>query len=543
MNKLSLIFILLLGSFSLMAAPKLSNPAAATGGVFKYNLGQQPTTLNPLSSTDYYASLVQGYIIESLADRNVDTYKWEPSLATDWKISKDGLTYTFTIREGVKWSDGKPFSAADVKFSFDAIMDPDNKYKTAHSKSYFENIASCEIIGKNKVQFKAKRKYFANFDVVAGMDVVPKHVYENPDKKQKKKLNKTIVGTGAYMLDAFKRGKNITLKKNKNWWGNGVKNLKGTFNFDKILMRFIKDGTISIQKMERGDLDYLSLSAEEFMKKTNGKKWGKSVYKVKIQNKAPKGYNFIGWNMKKPMLASKDVRLALYHLIDRKKMIDKFDFGLRLPATGPWYQQSIYADPKIKPIAYDPKKALSLLKKDGWADTDGDGVLDKTIDGKKTKLSFTILEPNKEFTKYLTVFQQDAKQAGVQVNIKVVEWNTFIKLLDERKFEAVRLGWSGGSVDYDPKQIWHSASYANKGSNFIGYSNKKVDSLIDKARMTLSRDKRIPILREVYREIAKDVPYAFLFNPKFGFYGHSKRMKRVKDTYKFGVGTAYWWIK
>lgn len=537
------VLMLLFASLSFYSCNKEGGaPKGGSAETFNYNLSQQPTTLNPLSSTDYYASLVQARIVEGLATRDADTYDWKPALATSWEISEDGLTYTFTLREGVKWHDGKPMTAEDVKFSFDAIMHPENKYKTAHQKPYFENIESCEILdGGNKVQFKAKRKYFGNFNVVAGMDVVPRHLYENPSEEQEKTLNKTLIGTGAYKLGEWRRGKFIVLEKNENWWGNDV--YPELYNFARMRMRFIKEGNIAIQRLEKGDLDYNPLSAEEFVKKTSGKKWGKSVKKVQYENSASKSYNFIGWNLKNDFFKSKKVRLALYHLVDREKMIEKYDYGLRLPATGPWYQQSVYANPDVKPIPFDPKKALELLRSEGWKDTDGDQILDKVINGQKTPFSFTILEPNKEFTKYLVTFQQDAKKVGIDVQIKVVEWNTFISLLNERKFEAVRLGWSGGAIDLDPKQIWHSDSANNKGSNFVGYSNKTVDALIDKARETLDQADRIPLLRKVYKIIAEDVPYVFLFNPKYGFYGYNERLKRTKDTYKFDVGLDYWSLK
>jgi peptide/nickel transport system substrate-binding protein/microcin C transport system substrate-binding protein len=521
----------------------VGNPAAVKGGTFKYNLGQGPTTLNPLSSTDAYASSVQSYIVEGLADRNADTYEWQPVLAESWEISKDGTTYTFTIREGVKWHDGKPLTVEDVKFSFDAIVHPENKYKTAHQKPYYENIKSAEIIGKNKIKFTAKKKYFKNFDVVAGLAVLPKHIYENPSKKQKKKLNKTLIGTGPYVLGKYKRGKNLTLKRNKDWWGAKDPKRAGENNFGKILMRFVKDGTVAIQRLQKGDLDFNSLSVEEYKKKTNGPKWGKSVFKVKTQNKAATGYGFIGWNLTNDLFKEKDVRVALYHLLDREKMIKKFRFGMSLPATGPIYRQSIYANSDVKPIMYNPKKALKLLRAQGWADTDKDGILDKTVNGKKMNMSFTILEPNKEFVKYLTIYKEDARKVGVDINIKFVEWNTFIKKLDERSFQAVRLAWSGGSIDWDPKQIWHSASAGAAGSNFISYKNPAVDKLIDEARVTLDQKKRIKILKKVYKMIADDVPYAFFFNEKYRFYGHTKRMSREKDTYKFQVGLNYWWIK
>jgi peptide/nickel transport system substrate-binding protein/microcin C transport system substrate-binding protein len=533
---------IMLTLFSLTALA-VGNPSASVGGTFKYNLGQGPTTLNPLSSTDAYASSVQSYIVEGLADRNADTYEWQPVLASKWEISKDGMTYTFTIRDGVKWHDGKPLTVEDVKFSFDAIVHPENKYKTAHQKPYYENIKSADIIGKNKIKFVAKKKYFKNFDVVAGLAILPKHIYENPSKKQKKKLNKTLIGTGAYALGKYKRGKNLTLVRNKEWWGAKDPKRAGENNFSKILMRFVKDGTVAIQRLQKGDLDFNSLSVEEYKKKTNGPKWGKSVFKVKTQNKAPTGYGFIGWNLTNDLFKSKNVRVALYHLLDREKMIKKFRFGMSLPATGPIYRQSIYANSDIKPILYNPKKALKMFRADGWSDSDKDGILDKVVNGKKMKMSFTILEPNKEFVKYLTIYKEDARKAGVDINIQFVEWSTFIKKLDERSFQAVRLAWSGGSIDWDPKQVWHSASAGAAGSNFISYKNPKVDKLIDEARVTLDQKKRIKILKNVYKIIADDVPYAFFFNEKYKFYGHTKRMSREKDTYKFQVGLNYWWIK
>ncbi|MBT3585908.1 MAG: peptide ABC transporter substrate-binding protein [Halobacteriovoraceae bacterium] len=544
MKTLNLIALLTAFLLASPAFAKLGNPKAPKTGVFKYNLKQGPTTLNPLSSTDYYASIVQSYIIESLLERNVDTYGWEPGLATKWSTSKNGLEYTFTLRDGVTWHDGKPVTVEDVKFSYDAVVHPKNKYKTAHSKSYFENIVKCEIIGKNKVKFTAKKKYFKNFEVAASfLAIVPKHLYENPTKAQQKKLNKTIIGTGPYMLDKYKRGKNLTLKANPSWWGSKVSKKKGENNFKKIQMKFVKDDTKAIQAIEKGDLDYNSLNAEDYDKKAKGPKWGKDVFKVSVKNKSPVSYGFIGWNLKHELFKSRKVRLALYHLLDRKKMIKKFLNNRSLPATGPLFQQSLYANKKVKPVLFDRVKAIKLLASEGWTDSDKDGVLDKVVNGKKKDLSFTIFEPNKDFKKYLTLYQEDAKKAGVKIIIKVVEWNTFIKKLDERDFEAVRLGWGGGSVDWDPKQIWHSDSIANKGSNFISYSNPKVDKLIEKARGTLDRAKRVKVLRKVYKLIADDVPYAFFFNAKSSFYSHRKRMKRVRDTYAYGIGVGYWWIK
>jgi peptide/nickel transport system substrate-binding protein/microcin C transport system substrate-binding protein len=118
-----------------------------------------------------------------------------------------------------------------------------------------------------------------------------------------------------------------------------------------------------------------------------------------------------------------------------------------------------------------------------------------------------------------------------------------VKILDEGKFDAVNLGWGGGSVDVDPKQIWHSSSAVKGGSNFIAYSNPEVDALIDQARGTLEKQKRIPLLKKAFARIAEDVPYLFLFNDAYALYAHTARVKKPVETYRYSIGTAYWWAE
>lgn len=540
MKKTILALVLALGYSSATLA--VGNPNAPKGGAFKLNLSSAPTTLNPLTSSDGYATDVQNYIMEALLTQDSDTLAWKPALAKEWKVSKDGKEFTFILRDGVFWHDGKPLTVEDVKFSFDAIIEPTDKYRTAHMKPYYENLESLTIIDNKTVKFKVKAPYFNNFAVAAGLTIIPKHIYENPTEAEKKKLNKTLIGTGPYTLKEFDRSKKITLIKNPKWWGNTDPTRLGEHNFGTITMRFMKDSTIALRSLETGRVDFMTLQPEEFARKTSGSKWGKQVHKVQMQNKGVRGYAFVAMNQESPIFKSVNVRKAMVHLFDRQKMIEKFLFNYSEPATGPLYKQSDYADPTVNPIPFDLKEAARILAAEGWKDTDGNRILDKVIDGKKTQFSFTILEPLPDFVKFLTTFQQDAKKIGVDVQIKVIEWNAFLKLLDERKFDAVRLAWGGGGIDWDPKQVWHSASINNQGSNFISYRNPRVDYLIDQARLDMNKESRVKKLREVYRTIAEDVPYIFLFNGKYSFYGHTDRMKREKDTYNYEIGTNYWWV-
>ena len=503
---------------------------------FYLNLGGEPTTLNPITATDGYSSQIHSYVLETLLSKDLDSYEWKPALATKWSVSDDKMEFTFYLRQNVKWHDGQAFTAHDVKFSFDVIFD--EKYNTAHKRPYYEGIKEVVVVDDYTVVFKAKDKYWKNFDVAAGgLDILPKHYYEKGLKKSI--YNKTLIGTGAYKLALYNRGNRIVLEKNSDWWGNEVH--KDENNFAKLVLRFVSDPNVSLEMLKKGSFDYIGLTPDVFMKNTNGPEWGSKVHKVKTYNNSPKGYTFIGWNLQDPILKDKNVRIALYHLINRELMIDKFEYNMAQKAFGPVYPSSPYALKNFSPVNFDPKKSLSILREAGWKDLDGDNILDKIIDGKKYRLSLTILEPYPPYVKYLTVFKEDAKKAGVEINIKQIEWNSFVKLLDERKFQAVRLAWSA-AVDWEPMQIWHSKSIQG-GSNFIGYSNPEVDRLIEEAKYIHERENRIKTLDKAQRIIIEDAPYAFLITKDVTLYGHTDRIQKVKDTYNYGIGTSFWNFK
>lgn len=507
------------------------------GGDFSITLDAEPTTLNPLTPSDGYAQSVHSYILEGLLTKNIDTDEWEPNVAEKWEISKDKKTFTFHLRDGLKWSDGKPLTAEDVKFSFDAIKDP--KYKALAKMPYLDGIAKCEIVDPKTVKFTTSSDYFQNFEVVASgiVDLIPMHIYKDPNAK----VNKTVTGSGPYMIDKYEKGRRIILKKNPNWWGWEVAAKKGEYNFDRIVMRIVDSPNVRLEMLKKGDIDFLGLEPEQYVKQTSGSEWGKTLIKVKTKNDAPKGYNWIGLNLKNPILKDQKVRLGLAHLVNRDMMIEKFRYGLAEKTAGPGLLPE-YKSPNLKPISFDPKKALETFRSAGWADTDKNGTLDKIIDGKKTDLKVEILVATDIWTKYLTVFKEDAKKVGVEITLKNIEWNTFSKLLREGKFDAVAMAWGGGGIEWDPKQIWHSTSQGG-GSNYIGYSNPEVDKLIDEARTTWDRKKRAAKLKKVNDLIAADVPYIFLFNASNVLYGQRTSVKKVKDTYKYGIGTSFWWTE
>ncbi len=527
--------VLILSSCTCTNTPSIQIKKSET---FYNNLSGTPETLHPIKSVDSYSALVRYHVLEGLLVRNLDTYEWEPSLARKWEISPNGKEFTFYLQKNLKWSDGKPLTAYDVKFSLEAYKD--SKYGGVHRIPYFENLHTVEVIDNHTVIFKVKNIYFKNFETVATMYIIPEHIYKDPDLK----LSKTVIGSGPYIIEHNIKGKILVLKKNPLWQGQSIPSNKNKWNFKTLVFRFIKSKTNSILRLQRGDIDYTRMDPESYFKKTNKKPWGVTIEKVKVaQPKKPKSYSFIGLNLKKPLFKDKNVRKALAHLMNRKLMNEKFYFNHFLLTVGPWSSTSIFADPNVKPIDFNPKKAQQLLKMANWKDKNQDGILEKEINGQTVDLSFTVIYSNPDSDKLMTFYQEDLKKAGIKLNLKILDWTSFIRLMGDKNFDAVMLGWGGGSVDVDPKQIWHSSSASKGGSNFISYSNPKVDALIDKGRRQLNRDERIKTFRKVYRLITEDVPYIFIFSSSDVLYGVNKRIYRPKPTFNYSVGEIYWSLK
>lgn len=538
MKIMGLLALILSSAIATSAFAAKPNPKAPVGGNFVTNLGGEPPTIHPIASTDLYARHVQGYACDAMASHDSETYALTPRLAEKWEISKDNKVFTFHLRKNAVFHDGKPVTAEDVKFSFDAIFDP--KYEAAHMRPYYEGLAKVEVVDPVTVKVTAKDLYFQNFESAATMTIIPKHIYS--DVAKSKKMNRELICSGPYVVVKFDRGQMIQLKKFDKWYGNDDVAFKGMYNFANITMRFYKEDNVVLERAKKGELDYIDLRIEAFMKKTEGAPWGDTVLKHKVANDAPKSFGFIGWNQRRELFQDKSVRVALAHLLNREEMNKKFRYGLSELANGAVYIRSEY-NPGNKVLEFNPKKAQELLAKAGWTDADKNGVLEKVINGKKTEFKFTLIYSNKDVEKYYTMYREDLKKAGIDLDLKYLEWNSFLKLVDEGNFDAVTMAWGGGSVDPDPKQIWHSSSAVPGGSNFINFKNPEIDKLIDEARIEPVKAKRVKLLKEVYRRIADEAPYAFMFNDKFEFYANSAKIGMPAETFKFEIGKDYWWLK
>lgn len=535
-------FLTALLAASFMSAPAMAakpNANAPKGGVMNYNFPAEPESLHPIMSGDTYEQYVSEFAHSFLCSTDPETYEMVPSLAEKWDISKDGLTFTFHLRKNAFFHNGEPITSSDVLFSFDAVKNP--KHQALNILPYIENIVKIEAIDQYTVKFTVKEKYFKNLEVICGayVKVISKAAYGDINKSVK--MHKELVGSGPYRLEKYDKGQMIVLKKFDKWFGWNLKEFAGYYNFDQINIRFTKEDNIIVERFKKGDIDFENeASADLYMKAVKG--LNKNAKAVKVVTNKPKSYGYVGFNFKDVRLSDLNVRKALAHLINREEMNKKFRDGMSDLATGPVSVRSSQAA-DVKPIAFDPKAAQELLKKSGWTDSDKDGVLDKDINGKKEKLSFTLIYANKDSEKYYTMFKEDAKKAGVELTLKLMEWNSFVKTYEDSNMELWAMGWGAGSVEMDPKQIWHSSSSGKGGSNRGFYANPEVDKLIDEGRKELDVAKRTKIFKKAYTLIAQDVPYIFMFNNKYDFYIASDKMKKPADTFKYDFGYVTWWTE
>ncbi len=526
-------FVLLMATVSMAAKV---NTSAPQGGVMNYNFDAEPESLHPIMGGDLYSTFVHEYLFDSMCVNDSETWELTPRIAEKWEQSKDGLTFTFFLRKDAFFHNGENVTAEDVKFSYQAILEP--KHQALNLVPYFDKVKSVDVLDKHTIKFTMSEKYFGTMTTLCtNILVLPKSVYGDITKSVK--MQKEAIGSGPFKFDKYDKGQMIVLKKFDKWYGDKTPQWKGYFNFAQINFRFTKDDNILIERLKKGDIDFARLSSESFKKATGGN-FGKTVFANKVENSEPKSLAFIGYNLQKEIFKDKNTRIALAHLVNRELMIKKFFSGWNYLATSPAYVKSEQAPPNA-PLLFDTKKAQELLAKAGWADSDKNGTLDKTVNGQKVDFKVSFIYANKDSEKYWTIFKEDAKKAGVDIDLKFLEWNSFIKSIDSRSFDMMAMAWGGGDVESDPKQIWHSTSNGKGGSNYVNYNNPEVDKLIDQGRGELDKEKRTELFKKAYGIIADDAPYIFLWNRKFDYYAISNKVQKPADTFKYNFGYRSWW--
>ncbi len=518
---------------------------------------QDPDTLNGITSSDTVSEAFSRWVYETLANQDYkNPDKLEPALAEKWEFDADKLEFTIHLRKGVKWHpmrlpNGKllpetEFTSRDVTFSFDCVL---NKHvEAAHIRSYYENPAATGDADRYRVRVRAVDKYTVKVQwtepyflaaefTLGGFGIIPRHVYsvdasgepisfdftskEFADGFNNHWANKLMCGTGPLIFKEWTREQRLVLERNENYWG-------APFYFSGVLYRCISNPNTATQLLLQNELDFAAISEkDQFLQSKNNA--NVVAGKVRLVDYAYPGYRYLGYNLQRDLFKDKAFRMALAHAMPVQKVIDEVFKKLAEPLSGPFQPGSTAYDASIQPIPYNLDRARQILDEAGWKDTDGDGIRDKQLNGKRVPARFDLMiySDAPAYRTIAEIFKEETRKIGVEVLISPAKWALMLQKLRKREFDAAMLGWAL-SWKMDPYQIWHSSqAEMPDSSNHVAYKNPEVDKLIEQLRKTMDDKKQIEIYHKIHRLIHDDQPYLFLFVDR-ATGGHDARLENVQ---------------
>jgi peptide/nickel transport system substrate-binding protein len=542
----STVGIVLLCSFVLGAGVAVAQPKY--GGTLVLALTSDPKSFNPILAKETSTTAVTGHIFEGLTTVDPFTLKVIPNLAESWDSSRDGLTWTFVLREGLLWSDGKPFTSEDVVFTFgDLIFNDDIPNSSRDIFTLDGRPIRVEAVDDRTVRFVLPVK-FAPFLRSLSQEILPKHVLA--DAVRNKKFNfswgidaklSDIVGMGAYLLADYQPGRRIVLRPNPYYWKKGPGGEKLPY-IQKIEYVIVPSMDVSLLKFLEGSLDAYSMRGMDYPLLKPGEK----VKNFTVYDLGPDmGSSFITFNQNpganaktgKTFVAPHkliwftDIRFrrAVAHAVDKKRIIDIVKNGLGYPqdsAESPAVGQFFCADVMTYPFDLDASRAL--LKDMGFADQDRDGVLEDP-QGRKLEFNLYTNADNGERVDVASIIRSDLERVGMKVNLQLVEFNTLVaKLTSTYDWDAIVLGLTGSMDPHFGQNVWRSSGQLHlwnpQQKTPATDWEKKVDDIFEAAGQEFNEDKRKALYDQYQKIVAEQLPVIYT--------ALSARLTAVKN--KFG---------
>jgi len=497
---------------ALAVATALLGPAAwaqTQGGTLTAIVQPEPPILmlglNQQGPTQYVA----GKIYQGLLTYDAKLAP-QPSLAKSWKTSSDGLTYTFELQRGVKWHDGKPFTAADVVFSVDKFLREVHPRSRLIINKYVESVSAPN---EHTVEFKLKEVFspFLSLFVVDNMPMVPKHVYEGTDYRTSP-ANQTPIGTGPFKFKEWKKGSHIVLVRNPDYWK------KGQPYLDEIVFRVIPDAASRAVAFEKGDVQLLRGGDVDNV----DVKRLRALPNVEMTTKGWEMYAplaFMTMNMRKPPFDNLKVRQAVMHAINRKFIVDNIFFGMGKVATSPVASTTLYHEKNLPQYPYDLKKARALIQESGV------NVGASTV----RLLSFPYGAAWDRLAEYT---KQSLEQIGFKVQIEAADAGGWAKRSGEFDFDLTfNFTYQYGDPALGVARHFLSTN-SIKGSPFVnnqGYKNSRVDELFATAAAARTPELRQKLYSEVQTILMNEVASGVLFEVENATF-HTKNLKNVVKT-------------
>ncbi len=402
-----------------------------------------------------------------------------PGLAESWDFDAETCTYTFHLRENVQWHDGEPFSAGDVKFTIEAIMDPENGSENAPN---YEDVEEITVIDDQTISFKLSAPNVAFLDYMT-MAILPEHLLAGEDM-QTSDFFRSPVGTGPYKLESWDEGQAIVLVKNEDYY-------LGTPNIDRIIFKIVPDDNAKALQMQSGELD-LALLTPRDAQLFDGVE-GYNCYEMQTSD-----YRGIMFNFANPYWTeNRDLIPAICYGIDREAIINAVLLGRGIPAYGP-LQRNVYNNEDVEHYDYNPEKARSVLENAGCTLGD-DGFYYRN--GEKIGFVISVGAGDQVRVDIAQAAAQQLRQIGIDCSVEipaVVDWGGQMAYL---------IGWGS---PFDADDHTYKVFGTGKGANYSSYSNPLVDQYLTEARQSDDPQVRAEAYARFQEELAKDPAFAFI---------------------------------
>jgi len=534
-----------------------------------------PATFNyPLNQSAYS---IFGYMYEGLINENGLTSELEPGLAESWKVSKDGKKIVFTLREGLKWSDGEPMTTDDIIFSYEKIYFNDkipSGLKDTLRVGMSRQFPKLKKIDSRRVEFSVAEPFAPFIRYAGGIPILPAHILQesvdNTDSEGKPKFLTTwgtdtdpqkIVGNGQYRMLSYTPNQRVVLERNPYFWR---KDTQGNVQpyIQQIVWQIIENSDTQLLNFRSGDLDSLDVQPEVFPLLKREEKRGKYT----VFNGGPDtGSIFMCFNLnqgrnaqnqpfvdpiKSRWFATKEFRQAIAYGINRDAMTNNIYRGLGAPLHSPIPAQSpFYLSPKagLKTYNYDQQKAKHLLLSAGFKYNAEGELLDK--DGNKVRFTLLMAAGKKVREQMGTQIKQDLGKLGMQIDPQFLSFNTYVeKLRLTKNWDTYLGGFTGGLEPHSGYNIWsvngtlHSFNQGPQAGEppIKGWKvadwEQKIDDLYVKASQELNEAKRKELYAETQRIIAEQVPFIYMVNP-LTFEAVRDRISGIRYS---AIGGAFW---
>jgi peptide/nickel transport system substrate-binding protein len=479
----------------ILFAPAVNAAAPKHGGTFIFAVEGEEANLNPHVVHSAANGPIEENIFNLLITQDLN-FNFVPSLAAAHKVSKDGLTYTFSLVKNAAWHDGKPFTSADAVYTLKEIY-----RHNARAGSHWQRLnPMVEAPDKYTVVIKIKEPFTLFLDLLAstnaGAYIFPKHLYEGTDLK-KNPYDSRPIGTGPFLFKEWVRGSHIELARNPNYFARGK---EGKPYIDRLVFRVIPDPSTRVLALRKGDVDFIPANSVPLEEAPDLRKDARII--VDPPGAVRATTKFLYFNLRNTPLSNKTVRQAIAHAIDKKKIIDLVVLGEGKEAKSIVSSVMKWAyNPKVPDYGFSLDRANSLLDKAGYP---------RSSSGTRFKVRLSCIGGRGSDPMIAEVMRDQLKQVGIDVQIVSADRAAFVDALFMRwDFDlAIQQAALGPDPMIGVSRLIHSNNIKKAAfANGVGYSNPEVDKLLDEEFRQISRDKRAAMWRRVQEIVMEELPY------------------------------------